>query len=106
VSLFIFVVSICIVNSFVLRVFFIEMVVIGMFVGICMMDNNEFILLRYFKGIGMLMIGSGVSVVSILGRVVVFFVLVMIICRLRSMVFCLYVIVSVGIWWVEMTLVS
>lgn len=80
--------SICIVSSLVLLVFLMDIVVIGILVGICMIDSRELRLFSLFSGIGILIIGSGVVVVIILGKCVVLFVLVMIILRLCLVVLC------------------
>lgn len=69
----------CIVSSFVPWVPLIVIAVIGMLVGTRMTESRELTLLRHPRGIGMLTIGSGASVVSTLGRRVVFLVLVTII---------------------------
>lgn len=79
---------ICVVSNFVLVVLVLLMVsvFIVMFFGICIMEYNELSLDRVWDWMGMFNIGKLVNVVVILGRCVVLFVLVMIICKLCFLV--------------------
>lgn len=72
---------------FVELVLLIVIVVIGIFFGIWVMDNNEFKLFNVFDWIGILIIGRFVFVVIIFGKCVVLLVLVIIIFNL-----CLWVV--------------
>lgn len=73
----------------------------GIFCGIWMIDSNEFSLFVWFFFIGILIIGSGVKEVIILGRWVVFFVLVIIIFILCLCVVWVYEIIFFGVLWVD-----
>lgn len=59
---------------FLVLVILIVVVVIGILVGICMIESREFILFRVLVCFGILIMGSGVLVVIIFGRWVVFLV--------------------------------
>lgn len=76
--------KICVVRRlvFIVLFFLIVIVVIGIFLGICIIESNEFILFNVFDLIGILIIGKVVFVVIIFGKCVVFLVLVIIIFKL------------------------
>lgn len=76
-------------------------VLIGIFVGIWMIDSRLFLFDRVWFFMGMLNIGSGVSVVVMLGRWVVLFVLVMMILKFVFLVDFVNLYMCFGVWWVE-----
>lgn len=98
-----FEVSMVVVNSVVLDVLVLLMVkvVIGMLVGICMIDSSEFMLLRVLDCIGIFSIGMVVLVVIMFGRCVVLSVSVMIVCRFWGLVCLVQVNSMFGVWCVD-----